>query len=322
MQSEYQHLSYGQRYQIQVLKESGISVRRIAAELNCHPSTIYRELKRNGCQDDYRGEGAQQMSVERRSEASSIWRKMTEEKWALVEDRLKQGWSPEQISGRLRREGVAMAGYEWIYRYIRADRAAGGQLFRYLRRCGRKPNWRGGRHSGRGHIPGRQDISQRPAIVDKKSRIGDWEADTIIGAQHKGAIVSVVDRVSKYVVLQKVTNKTAEVLGAALLHILTPFRALVHTITSDNGKEFAGHIKVSKGLDASFYFARPYHSWERGLNEHTNGLVRQYFPKSRSFLEIDKEDLKRVENLLNDRPRKALDFLTPAEVFSQAPGCA
>ncbi len=183
---------------------------------------------------------------------------------------------------------------------------------------GRKPNWRGGRHAGRGRIPGRVDISERPAIVEQKLRIGDWEVDTIVGAGQSGAVVSAVDRASKMTRLVRLDRKTAEDVGAALRRRLEADRHLVHTITADNGKEFAGHSSLSKALDAKFYFARPYHSWERGLNEHTNGLVRQYLPKGTDFRSVTDAEVQAVEDLLNARPRKALGFRTPEEVFRDA----
>ena len=154
-----------------------------------------------------------------------------------------------------------------------------------------------------GVIPGRIDIRERPAVVEEKSRVGDWEVDTIIGAKHQGALVSVVDRASKFTFLEHVTGKTAGAVGAAIRRCLMPVLALVHTITADNGKEFAGHQLLAKTLSALFFFATPYHSWERGLNEHTNGLVRQYFPKSTDFKTLDPAAVKRVQELLNNRPR-------------------
>ena len=180
------------------------------------------------------------------------------------------------MAGRLARDGIVSASATWIYQYVWADREAGGELFRLLRQRGKKANRRGRDGSGRGVIPGRVDISERPSI----RRVGDWEVDTILGARHLGAIVSVVDRATKYVLLAFVPRRTAGAVGAAIVDLLMPWKALTHTITADNGKEFAGHAWIAAKLALRFYFARPYHSWERGLNEHTNGLVREYFPKS------------------------------------------
>ena len=314
----YHHLTQDERCQIWGLKKSGLSQRDIGRELGRHHTTIRREMQRNSGGRGYRYKQAHNKATERRHRASSVPRKMTPALWQLVEEKLAAGWSPEQISGRLLLEGQVMVGRMRIYEYVRTDRKAGGSLYKLLRRRGKKPNWRGGRHAGRGRIPGRVDISERPAIVEQKSRIGDWEADTIVGAGQSGAVASVVDRASKMTRLARVDRKTAEEVGAALIRRLEGDRHLVHTITADNGKEFADHSSLSKALDAKFYFARPYHSWERGLNEHTNGLVRQYLPKGTDFRSVTDAEVQAVEDLLNSRPRKALGFRTPEEVFRDA----
>ena len=193
-----------------------------------------------------------------------------------------------------------------------------GELYKNLRHNGKKYNKRGSKNAGRGFIPNRVDIDKRPSIVEEKSQIGDWEIDTIIGKNHKGAIVSIVDRHSKLTMLTKVSRKTAHDVGNALISRLRQVQDSVYTITSDNGKEFANHITISKELKADFYFAHPYHSWERGLNEHTNGLVRQYIPKSAYFDVISNDKIQEIEDLLNNRPRKVLQFLTPTEVFKSS----
>ncbi len=279
MPSGYHHLTHGERCQIYALRKSGLSDLAIARQIGRDRTTVWREIRRNGGGRGYRHRQAQGKASARRSAASSVARKMTRERWRAVEDRLAEGWSPEQIAGRFRKEGIPMAGREWIYQHVRADRKAGGRLYLFLRRRGKKPDRKGGRHSGRGRIPDRTDISERPEIVEAKERIGGWEADTIIGKGHSGALVSLVDRASKYTLLQRVGRRTAAAVGAALLEMLLPLAALVRTITADNGKEFAGHALVAQALGAGFFFATPYHSWERGLNEHTNGLVRGYFSK-------------------------------------------
>lgn len=230
--------------------------------------------------------------------------------------------SPEQISGRLKREQKKSVCYESIYKHIWSDKKKGGFLYKHLRRSGKKYNKRSKGSAGRGCIPGRIDIKERPEIVEKKVRIGDWELDTIIGAQHKGAIVSMVDRATKLTQLIKVDHKTAEEVTDALITKLGPIKEFVCTLTADNGKEFAYHQSVSLALEADFFFATPYHSWERGLNEHTNGLVREYFPKSTNFEDISQEDIEKVEWLLNHRPRKILEFETPFEAFQRMTGKA
>jgi len=207
--------------------------------------------------------------------------------------------------------------HETVYKYIWANKQAGGSLYKELRHNGKKYNKRSKGAAGRGCIPGRIDIDERPDIVEEKVRLGDWELDTIIGAGQSGAIVSMVDRTSKLTKLAKVSQKTAEEVKEALVENLRPFQDFVLTLTADNGKEFAYHKEVSHCLETSFYFAKPYHSWERGLNEHTNGLVRQYLPKGKRFDDVSSQSLMEIEILLNNRPRKVLNFATPLEVFSQ-----
>ena len=216
----YHHLTQDERCQIWGLKKSGLSQRDIGRELGRHHTTIRREMQRNSGGRGYRYKQAHNKATERRHRASSVPRKMTPALWQLVEEKLAAGWSPEQISGRLLLEGQVMVGRMRIYEYVRTDRKAGGSLYKLLRRRGKKPNWRGGRHAGRGRIPGRVDISERPAIVEQKSRIGDWEADTIVGAGQSGAVASVVDRASKMTRLARVDRKTAEEVGAALIRRL------------------------------------------------------------------------------------------------------
>ena len=246
---------------------------------------------------------------------------MTEEVWLMIKELLVvRGWSPEQIAGRLALWGVVSVSAKWVYHHVWEDKDAGGSLFLYLRRRGKKPNRCGRGGSGRGVIPGRVDISQRPVEVEEKNKVGDWEVDTIVGAGRRGVIVSLVERPSKFTCLRKVGARTAREVGEAVLECLVPVKEIVHTITADNGKEFAGHKKVSKELSAGFYFATPYHSWERGLSEHTNGLVRGYFPKKRDLSEVDPEDVSEVEDHLNTRPRKALGYMAPCEVLYEALG--
>ena len=316
----YKHLAREERFLIYMLLQVGCSLRRIARMLGRSPSTVCREVKRNGGKRGYRYKQADETAKRRRREASSVPRKMTREIWAMIKELLTRRWSPEQICGRLRLRNVAEISPRWVYHHIWADREAGGTLYLYLRRRGKKPNRRGRDGSGRGLIPGRVDISQRPKEVEGKNRVGDLEADTIVGPGRRGALVSLVDRASKFTYLRKVGAKTAQEVGDAIVRCLEPVREFVHTITADNGKEFSGHARVSEELCAGFYFATPYHSWERGLNEHTNGLVREYFPKKRDLREVDPEEVARVEDLLNTRPRKALGYRAPCEVLYEALG--
>ena len=318
MPKGYHHLTRDQRCQIYILKKRGDSISVIANELTIHRSTIYRELKRNVGLRGYRHKKANEKALKRRRLASSQRRKITSQTISIIEKKLKFQWSPVQISGWFKRQNeLTTVSYETIYQYVWADKRKGGVLYKQFRHSGKKYNKRAKGTAGRGCIPNRVGIEERPTIVEEKSRLGDWELDTIIGTNQSGAIVSIVDRASKLTMLVKTSNKTAEEVTEAILSRLEPVKKFVHTLTSDNGKEFAKHQKVSVSLEADFYFARPYHSWERGLNEHTNGLVRQYFPKSKRFDEISIDDLMKVEILLNNRPRKVLEFATPIEVFEQ-----
>lgn len=318
MSKDYHHLTRDQRCQLYTLKRRGDSVVLIADELKVHRSTIYRELKRNTGKRGYRFKQANKKALDRRLVASSRKKKMTDITTAIIEEKLAMQWSPVQISGWLKGQVCMTAvSYETIYQYVWKDKHGGGVLYKQLRHSGKKYNKRSKGSAGRGCIPNRIDIDERPAIVEEKTRLGDWELDTIIGTGQSGAIVSMVDRASKLTMLVKTSGKTAQEVTTALLERLNPVKEFVHTLTADNGKEFANHQQVSKALDAGFYFAKPYHSWERGLNEHTNGLVRQYFPKSKRFDEISEAELLEVEILLNNRPRKVLEFFTPIEVFNR-----
>ena len=192
-------------------------------------------------------------------------------------------WSLQQICAKLLCEDGLSVSHESLYCHIWKDKKQGGMLYTHLHQCGKKRNKRGSAKAGRGLIPNRVDISERPAIVDTKTRVGDWELDSIIGAKHQGAITSMVERKTKLTRLVLVEGARAKDTSDAIIARLEPLKQHVLTLTSDNGKEFANHEKISKTLDAPFYFCTPYHSWERGLNENTNGLVRQYFPKGMDF---------------------------------------
>jgi IS30 family transposase len=227
---------------------------------------------------------------------------------------LRQDWSPEQISTWLWQETNVRISHEWIYQYILADKQDGGTLYKHLR-CQKQRKKRYGNPSRRGHIPDRVCIEQRPAIVDTRSRFGDWEVDTVIGQHHQQALVTLVERKSLLTLIAKVTRKTADNVSAAMIELLEPLSPWVHTLTADNGREFAQHVDIARELNAKFYFAHPYASWERGLNENTNGLIRQYFPKKHNFKTITQKQIERVMDKLNNRPRKCLGFKTPNEVF-------
>jgi IS30 family transposase len=309
----YQQLTQDQRYQIYAFLKAGFSPAHIARELAVDKSTTSRELKRNRGQRGYRPKQAHDLMRARRKAKDNATR-ISPETWQQVEACLQQDWSPEQVSGYLKARGESSPSHERIYQYIYADKQQGGDLHTHLR-CQKKRRKRYGKYDRRGQIPNRKSISERPAVVATKARLGDWEADTLIGKNHQQAIVSLVERQSKLTLLAKVERNTEAAVKQAMIEEFKPLAAHVHTITSDNGREFAGHQAIAEALGAEFYFAHPYHSWERGLNENTNGLVRQYFPKGSDFSALTDEQVQAVAQGLNERPRKTLGYQTPNQVF-------
>ena len=313
--SNYKQLTYEQRCQIEVLKKSGMTQQEIADTVEISQSTISRELKRNRGQRGYRYKQAQCKTDERRHSAAKTI-KMDDSMIERVELKLREKWSPEQISGWLFDEQSECLSHERIYQHIWADKRAGGELYTHLRRQGKKYQKRSNGKRSRGQIRNRVGIEERPAVVDEKSRIGDWEIDTVIGKGHSGALVTIVERVTQFTLVANVPNKSAEAVTAATITLLKPYQGALHTITADNGKEFAYHEELTTELGAAVYFARPYHSWERGLNENTNGLLRQYWPKSTNFKQVTDKEVATTVTQLNQRPRKTLGFKTP-EVLMQ-----
>ena len=315
----YRHLTYDKRCQIYALLKSGHPKTEIAELLGVHRSTIARELKRNRGRRGYRCLQAQEKASARRAAASGAPRKMKPGLIREIEEKLTQDqWSPDQISGWLKRQGRAFVSCERSYQHIWKDKKNGGELWRHLRHSAKKYNRRKGKNSGRGLIPGRVDIAERPAIAQEKRRIGDWEGDAIVDRSLKRAILTHVDRKSKYAKLAILRDRSAASVQKACDASLLPIAHKIETITYDNGKEFAGHAQIAARLGAQIYFAKPYHAWERGLNEHTNGLLRQYFPKGSDFSTLTRAEVQRVEDKLNSRPRKALGYKTPSEVFFAA----
>lgn len=309
---QYTQLTEHQRYQISVLMKAGHNQSETATLIGVHKSTISRELRRNRGLRGYRPRQAQ-MLVDIRREARYQPRIPTR-LWTRVERWLKEEWSPEQISDWLRkREGIRLS-HEWIYQYVYQDKANGGDLYRYLR-CQKKRKKRYGSYQRRGGLINQVSIDKRPAIVDRKTRIGDWEVDTVIGKGHQQALVTLNERKSMYTLIAHVKRRTASAVRQAIVRLLSNMKKSVHTITSDNGKEFAEHEVIAQQLNTCFYFAHPYASWERGLNENINGLIRQYFPKKMDFSNITQKQLNSVMKKLNHRPRKTLNSKTPHEVF-------
>ena len=308
----YKQLTQEERYQISALLKAGHDQSEIAMILSRDKSTISRELRRNTGLRGYRPKQAQRLADERRESRARY--RITDTVWANVAQLLRQDWSPEQISLWLEAEKHISISHEWIYQYVLQDKHYGGDLYRHLR-CQKQRRKRYGSYSRRGQIVDRISIDDRPAIVEKRSRLGDWELDTVIGKNHQQAIVSLTERKSRFTLIHKVEQKSAQLVTQAIIKLLAPFSDKVITLTSDNGKEFAGHKTIADKLNAKFYFAHPYASWERGLNENTNGLIRQYFPKGSDFTNITQKQISQVMNKLNNRPRKCLGIKTPNQVF-------
>lgn len=307
----YHQLTQEQRYQIYVLKKTGHSQSEIAEVIGVHKSSVSRELKRNRGQRSYRPQQAHELAAARRPKAVP---RITTEVWKIVDNLLKQDWSPEQISGRLKQEQDLWISHEWIYQHILADKQVGGDLYRHLR-CQKKRRKRYGSYDRRGKLPNCRSIEERPAHVNTRKRLGDWEVDTMIGKQQKYAMLTLTERKSRFTMIGKVPRRTACAVRRQVCKLLLPVQDKVHTLTSDHGKEFADHELIAQTLQLKFYFAHPYAAWERGTNENTNGLLRQYFPKKSDFKTISAKKIEQIITKLNFRPRKTLRFKTPFEVF-------
>ena len=310
--NHYTQLTEIQRYQIYTMKKASYSQTQIADEIGVHKSTISRELSRNCGLKGYRPKQAHQLALNRRSDKKPL--RVIESHWAEIERLIKLYWSPEQISHRLLAEQAYPISPEWIYQYIYRDKANGGSLYRYLR-CQKQRKKRYGHYDKRGTLVNQTWIDERPECVEDRHRIGDWEGDTIVGARHKGVLVSLVERKSRFTVLGHSRSKTMTEVGNQIIVRLNRLKGKVKTITYDNGREFGEHEHIAKQLGADIYFAHPYRSWERGTNENTNGLIRQFFPKTRSLIKIDESEIQSTQDRLNHRPRKCLNYKTPHEVF-------
>ena len=308
----YTQLNQQERYQIYALKQAGHNYSEIAAILKRHKSTISREVNRNRGMRGYRPKQAHRLTLERRR--AKIRPRFAGFLWTQVELLLQMDWSPQQISGRLKMEQDTGVSHEYIYQYIYADKRQGGDLYKHLR-CQKKRRKRCGSYDRRGRIVNRVSIEERPGVVDERSRLGDWEGDTVIGKKHKGALVTLVERKSLYTIIDAVARRTATAVRGVIVSGLASHKGKLHTLTYDNGKEMAEHEQIAEELGIKVYFTHPYSSWERGVNENTNGLIRQYFPKSRELTDVSKEELEQAMERLNHRPRKTLGFQTPYEVF-------
>jgi len=312
------HLTENQRYTIYRMLEQGYKQSVIARTIGKDKSVISRELKRNSDARNgtYKADLAQRKAIKRQREKPKK-RAFTFEIQQETEKLLRKDYSPEQVVGTLKKEGKASVSVERIYQHIWADKKSKGDLHTHLRNKGRKYRKRGSAKDQRGIIKNRVSIDQRPPIVAKKERFGDFEIDLVIGKNHKEALVTLNDRVSGVVKIRKIPSKKAEIVAEAACEMLYDWQPFLYTITADNGKEFAAHELIAKNLEIDFYFAHPYHSWERGANENLNGLVRQYFTKGSDFTNITDEEVQNVENILNNRPRKRLEYQSPNQRMNQ-----
>ena len=307
----YKHLSQNERYQIFCLMKEGLNCTEIAKNLGRSTSTISREIVRNKGGRGYRPKQADRLAQER-SVGSRNARRIEPDVLKAAFDRIAEQLSPEQVAAEL------PISHETLYQHIYADKAAGGALWRNLRcQKKRKKRYASGVER-RGQIVGRRPIHERAANVELRRSVGHWEGDKGIGAGHKQAIVTLVERKSGYAVLMKVNHKTSELMSSAVIKKLEPIRDRVKTITFDNGKEFAEHARIDEALGSKTYFADPFSSWQRGSNENFNGLLRQYIPKKRPLSTVTDEELKMIERRLNNRPRKRLGFKTPNQVFHES----
>jgi len=312
---QYQQLTQEQRYHISGLIKAGYKQSKIAIELQVHKSTISRELRRNKGERGYRPKQAQE-KAEARQLAAYKFHKLNKGLVDKINEKLAIKWSPEQISGHFAREDIKIS-HETIYLHIYRNKNEGGTLYQHLRHANKKYKKRYGSNDKRGQLKNRISIDERPSIVADKARFGDWEMDLVIGKDHQGALLTIVERVSKFTIIEKLSGKNAIEVERAAIKSLLPYQSWLHSITVDNGKEFSGHESISKTLNTKFYFAHPYSSWERGLNENTNGLIRQYFPKKLHLKEISHKQVQFVALQLNKRPRKTLDYISPMEIIDR-----
>lgn len=313
----YCHLTPMQRYKIEALIKAGHKAPFIAEQLKVSPSTIYRELKRNKTKTGkYNAFFAQEISEEKK-ERFAHNRKFTSEMEKLIRDKLsREQWSPEQIVGYCARNSIPMVSHERIYQFIYRDKANGGRLYKHLRVASKMYRKRyGSGKNKRGIIKNKVSIDLRPDCINNKERIGDWEIDTIVGKGNKGAIVTIAERATAFVLIAKLNGKNAMELAKTVVKLMAPFKAKVFSITSDNGTEFAMHSYMANKLEAKFYFAHPYSSWERGLNEYTNRLIRQYITKKLNFEDVNELYIRNIMMKLNRRPRKKLNFNSPGILF-------
>lgn len=317
----YKQITYEQRIQLDLLLNQRISKMQIAIILGISRKSIYNELNRNSSAGSYKKYTAKQAQARRDIRRQNSNRKTTVSVniIEILEQKIgKEQWSPEQVAGKCKLDGIKMVSPETIYKYIyTVDKAKGGKLLLNLRQSHRTRRRRKNSKDKRGTIKDRVSIKDRPEIVDEKTRFGDFEGDTIVGKDHKSQVATIVDRSTLYTIIVPLKSKESTHVATEISKKMLPFKEVCYTITFDNGKEFAGHQLIAKKLDTSIFFAEPYSSWQRGCNEGTNGLIRQYAPKGTDLSLIDHKHWYDIQESLNNRPRKKLGYKTPNEVTLQ-----
>lgn len=319
----HQHLSRDERYAISGMRARGYSQREIALCIGRSPSTICREIKRNsfGETEKYWADRADASALARR------WRsrkksQYSQQEWSEVEEMLRQEWSPKQIVGVRTLLELKTMSYETIYRRVRQDRKSGGRLWTHMRHMSKPWRKRKGSPATRGRLVGKKHISERPEAVELRREVGHCEGDTVMGADLRHCVLTLVERVTGYLVIKKLTARTKEQAAAALAQSVIKLKKVIKSITLDNGTEFHDYEKVEKRFGVPFYFATPYHSWERGTNENTNGLIRQYLPKGQCLKELTQAQCDAIAAKLNNRPRERLGFQTPTQAMLALTGVA
>ncbi len=315
----YRQLTPEERYMLAALRRQGLRQAEIARSLGRHRSTVGRELSRNStCADGrYRAFTAQERTNGRRSRSRRNSR-FTPQDFAQVEELLRRQWSPEQVSGYLARSGLLSISHETIYRHVWRDKKRGGALHTHLRGARKRRRKRYGAYDSRGRLAGKRPISERPASVETRSDVRHWEIDTVMGAGSKDCVVSLVERKTGFLLIGKLEDRTTASLNRSVIGIIRRHGGRFETITSDNGTEFHDYRRIEARTKALFYFARPYHSWERGSNENANGLIRQYLPKGTSVAGLSQPQCNAIARKLNRRPRKRLGFRTPLECYNES----
>lgn len=313
----YHQLTSEERYQLSALRKQGLNQAQIARALGRHRSTICREVQRNARDDGgYRPSTADEYARGRRWKSRRNWR-FTDKDWQLVREQLKELWSPDQIAGRLRDEGLLSISHETIYRYVWNDWLRGGSLRQCLRSSQKRRRKRYRSYDSRGRLEGKRHISERPAHAENRTRIGHLEGDTVMGGPDQHCIMVLVDRKTGYVFVGKLRQRTTQAANRCAIRLVRNADRRTHAITVDNGTEFHGYKEIEESAGVLIYFATPHHSWERGTCENTNGLIRQYLPKRKSMAHITQRDCDRIAHQLNHRPRKRLNYRTPAELYEK-----